>query len=43
MNKEKIISFPHLGDYYIPIKFLLTKLTKYKVIESPPITKTNYY
>lgn len=39
MNKEKIISFPHLGDYYIPIKFLLTKITKYKVIESPPITK----
>lgn len=39
MNKEKIISFPHLGDYYIPIKFLLTKLTKYKVIESPSITK----
>lgn len=37
--EEKIISFPHLGDYYIPIKFLLTKLTKYKVIESPPITK----
>lgn len=37
--KDKIISFPHLGDYYIPIKFLLTKLTKYKVIESPPITK----
>ncbi len=37
--KEKIISFPHLGDYYIPIKFLLTKLTKYKVMESPLITK----
>ncbi len=37
--KEKIISFPHLGDYYIPIKFLLTKLTKYKVIAPPPITK----
>lgn len=37
--KEKIISFPHLGDYYIPIKFLLTNLTKYKVIESPQITK----
>lgn len=37
--KDKIISFPHLGDYYIPIKFLLTKLTKHKVIESPPITK----
>lgn len=39
MNQERIISFPHLGDYHIPIKFLLTKLTKYKVIESPPITK----
>lgn len=37
--KDKIISFPHLGDYYIPIKFLLKKLTKYKVIECPPITK----
>lgn len=37
--KEKIISFPHLGDYYIPIKFLLSKLTKYKVIEPPAITK----
>lgn len=39
MNKEKIISFPHLGDYYVPIHFLLTKLTKYKVIVAPPITK----
>lgn len=37
--EEKIISFPHLGDYYIPIKFLLTRLTNYKIIESPPITK----
>lgn len=37
--KEKIISFPHLGDYYIPIKFLLNKLTKYKVMEAPSITK----
>lgn len=37
--RDKVISFPHLGDYYIPIKFLLNKLTKYKVIESPPITK----
>lgn len=39
MNKEKIISFPHLGDYHIPIKFLLTKLTKYKVMVAPTITK----
>lgn len=39
MAKEKIISFPHLGDYYIPIKFLLEHLIPYKIIESPPITK----
>ncbi len=39
MTKEKIISFPHLGDYHIPIHFLLTKLTKCKVITAPPITK----
>ena len=39
MTKKKIISFPHLGDYHIPIHFLLTKLTKYKVITAPPITK----
>ena len=37
--KEKIISFPHLGDYYIPIKFLLSKITRYKVIAPPSITK----
>ena len=36
---NKIISFPHLGDYHVPIKFLLTKLTKCKVIQAPPITK----
>ena len=37
--KDKIISFPHLGDYYIPISFLLKKLTKYKVMPPPTITK----
>lgn len=37
--KPQVISFPHLGDYYIPIRFLLKKLTDHKVIESPPITK----
>lgn len=39
MNKEHVISFPHLGDYYIPIQFLLSHITDYKVIPSPPITK----
>lgn len=36
---NKIISFPHLGDYYIPVSYLLRKLTNYKVIPSPKITK----
>lgn len=36
---KEIISFPHLGDYYIPIKLLLERTTNLKVIEAPPITK----
>ncbi len=36
---KKVISFPHLGDYFIPIKYLLTKLTNLEVKEAPPITK----
>ena len=36
---SKIISFPHLGDYYIPIKIFLEKTTNLKVKEAPPITK----
>lgn len=39
MIKRKIVSFPHLGDYYIPIKFLLSHLSDYEVVASPPITK----
>ena len=39
MNKDKIITFPHLGDYYIPINYLIKKITKKKVIISPKITK----
>ena len=35
----KVISFPHLGDYYIPISYLIRKSTKCKVIIPPPITK----
>ena len=38
MNYKKI-SFPHLGDYYIPVKYLLNKLTDLEVCPSPPITK----
>lgn len=38
MNTKKI-SFPHLGDYYIPVKYLLNKLTYLEVSPAPPITK----
>lgn len=36
---KKTISFPHLGNYYHPIKYLLENLTNIEVIEPPPITK----
>lgn len=39
MSKDKIISFPHLGEYYIPINYLLANLTKAKIVPAPPITK----
>jgi len=29
---RKIISFPHIGDYYIPIKYLIKKITNCDVI-----------
>ena len=35
----KVITFPHLGDYYIPISYLVKKATRCKVIIPPPITK----
>ena len=37
-TKEKILSFPHMGDYWIPIKSLVEVLDC-KVITPPPITK----
>ena len=37
MNKK--ISFPHIGDYYIPINYLLSNITKTEIIIPPPITK----
>jgi len=36
---KEIISFPHLGDYYIPIAKLLRNLTEMEVVPAPPITK----
>jgi len=38
MNTKKL-SFPHLGDYYIPVKYLFNKLTTLIIEPAPPITK----
>ena len=35
----KVISFPHMGNYYIPIKYLIENTTICKVLVPPPITK----
>lgn len=36
---KKIISFPHMGDYYIPISYLIKNVTKTEVLIPPKITK----
>ena len=36
---KKIISFPHLGDYYIPISEFLKRTTNATIMPAPPITK----
>lgn len=36
---NKVISFPHLGNYYHPISKLWKDVTKEQVILAPPITK----
>jgi predicted nucleotide-binding protein (sugar kinase/HSP70/actin superfamily) len=38
-NKEKIISFPHMGDYHVVIEYLLKHTTDLKILKPPPITK----
>ena len=38
MNKLKTISFPHLGDYYYPIKYLLNKVIKANIVVAPKMT-----
>ena len=37
---ENIISFPHLGSYYIPIKYIISKVTKCKIL-TPPLNNKN--
>ena len=36
---DKIITFPHLGDYYIPFSYILKKTTNCKIMPPPKITK----
>lgn len=36
---NNIITFPHMGYYYIPIKYLVSSITKSKVLIPPQITK----
>lgn len=36
---NKIISFPNLANYDVPVKFLFEKLTDFEVRKSPPMTK----
>lgn len=35
---SKIISFPHMGDYYVPIKYIFSHITKTGIMIAPPIT-----
>lgn len=35
----KVITFPHMGSYYIPISYLVKNITKCQVLVPPPITK----
>lgn len=36
---DKIISFPNLANYDVPVKYLFEHLTNYEVRKSPPMTK----
>ena len=37
--KHEVVSFPHLGDYYVPIEMLLKRLLKVEVRKAPMITQ----
>lgn len=38
-SEEKIISFPHMGSYYVAIEFLIKNTLGIKILIPPPITK----
>lgn len=35
----KVISFPHMGNYFVPIKYFLSKVTHCEIREAPKITR----
>ena len=35
---DKIIAFPHMGNYYVPANFLFSKISNSKILKPPPIT-----
>lgn len=37
-EKSKVISFPHMGNYYIPAKYLFSKVFNHEVMEPKKIT-----
>lgn len=39
MHNERIVSFPHMGNYHIPISNLISNTLNVKVLIAPPITK----
>jgi predicted nucleotide-binding protein (sugar kinase/HSP70/actin superfamily) len=39
MDKTKILSFPHIGDYYVPIAFFAKNLFNMNILKPKPITK----
>ena len=43
MRKEKlnknVVAFPHMGNYHIPIKYLLKHILSCEIMDSPPITQ----
>lgn len=39
MSTEKVVCFPEIGDYYVPINLMIERCLHYKTIICPPTTK----
>lgn len=38
-QSKKILSFPHMGNYYVPVKFLFKHIFSMEIMSAPQITK----